>query len=188
MFGRVGARTVILLHPKLNGDEQALRRTLSHEMVHAALYASGDSSTDHGPAFQAILKRLAGEGAFAGIVASQPDIEALRAWLDAEGERLAGEQRALEQMAQELERERRAFDEAVRRVEAAGRGPSAGYPEPIEITAQRAAYNDRAARANERADRYRAAVDAFNREIERYNLMVSYPDGLDEDQLKPKLK
>jgi hypothetical protein len=187
MFGSVGKRTLILLHPKLHADERALRRTLAHEMVHAALFAAGSSSSDHGPAFQAILERLAAEGAFAGIAASSEEAEHLRQWLDAEAARLADERRALEETSKELEQERLALDAALRQLDASGAGPTHGYPEPIEITTRRATYNDRAVRANERADRYRAATDVFNREVEKYNLMAAYPDGLDEKESRRKI-
>ena len=42
-------------------------------------------------------------------------------------------------------------------------------------------YNDRAIRANERADRYRAARAELTRQVERYNLMLAYPDGISDD-------
>ena len=186
MFGRIGKRTIILLHPKLRADAAALRRTLAHEMVHAWLHAAGDSSGDHGPAFQTTLKRLADEGAFAGIVASQEERESLRAWIAAESARLDAERLALERDGasilseqSEVERLITDLDARIAAANAAGRG----WPPQHEIdaaNARRAAYNDRAARANDRADRHRASVDALNREIERYNLMVAYPDGLDE--------
>ena len=187
VFGLVGTRTVILLHPKLAADERALRRTLAHEMVHASLFAGGDASTDHGSAFQSVLERLAAEGAFAGLAASREEIDGLRAWLDAEAARLTDERGALGRASEALERERLAVEAATERLGASGAGPAHGYAEPVELTTQRATYNDRAMRANDRADRYRASVDAFNREVERYNLMVAYPDGLDDRGIKKKI-
>ena len=95
MFGRVGSGTVILLHPNLLPDIDALERALSHEMVHARLFFLGDTTTDHGPAFRAELKRLADEGAFAGIASTDDERAQLRAWLDAETIRIKSEREAL---------------------------------------------------------------------------------------------
>jgi len=69
-------------------DPKALDRALCHEMVHAYLYATGEEHTVHGPAFQAVLQRLALEHAFEGIAADPATRTALRAWLDAESARL----------------------------------------------------------------------------------------------------
>jgi hypothetical protein len=165
MFGRVGERTVILIHPKLRSDGPGLERALCHEMVHAYLYVTGDTSTDHGPAFQAVLSRLADAGAFAGLAASPEEREGLRAWLDAESARLDEERQAMERIGQELEAER-------------------AEVERDAVAARRDAYNARAGLANARADRYRAAVEAFNRQVERYNLMTAYPDGQPELHLR----
>ncbi len=169
MFGRLGDRTIILLHPTLQSDPQALRRALCHEMVHAYLFAQGDSSSDHGPAFQTVLKRLADEGGFVGIVATDQEREALRAWLDLEGARLEAQRTDLERLGQEIEADLVLVESTM-----------AGPVDPADadaINAQRDAYNRRAFDANDRAQRYRDAVAAFQRERERYNLMVIYPDG-----------
>jgi hypothetical protein len=34
-------------------------------------------------------------------------------------------------------------------------------------------------------ERNRESIDYFNREVARYNLMVAYPDGLDEEAMRP---
>jgi hypothetical protein len=66
-----------------------------------------------------------------------------------------------------------------------------GWPTTRErsvVAAMRDAYNRRAAAANERATRDRDALEHFNAEVARYNLMLVYPDGLDEsDLVKPKV-
>ena len=56
--------------------------------------------------------------------------------------------------------------------------------EVAAVTAKRDAYNGRASSMNDRAERDRADLEHFNREIARYNLMLVYPDGLDEAALK----
>lgn len=64
MFGAQGDRAVILLSPSIRSDRDALIRALCHEMVHAYLFRAGEDSAQHGPAFDAVLNRLALEGAF----------------------------------------------------------------------------------------------------------------------------
>ncbi len=163
MFGRVGHRTVILLHPNLMADIDALERALSHEMVHARLFFLGDTTTDHGPAFRAELKRLADEGAFEGIASTDDERAHLRAWLDAETIRIKSERQALEQLGPELARER----------EDAERGGD-------DVAARRNAYNLHAEAANTRTTAFNEALAEYNQQVKRYNLMISYPDGMDE--------
>ena len=163
MFGRVGSRTAILLHPNLQPDIEALERALSHEMVHARLFFLGDATTDHGPAFRAELKRLSDEGAFEGIASSDDERAQLRAWLDAETRRIASEREALEQLGPELARERDA-------VERAG----------DDGAARRDAYNLRAEAANTRTTAFNESLAEYNKQVKRYNLMITYPDGMDE--------
>ena len=161
VFGQSGDKTIILLHPSLKGDAAGLDRALSHEMVHAYLFALGDTSTNHGEQFQAVLRRLANEGAFVGLPASAAERAELRAWLDAESKRLEDERKAMDLLAADLERERpeveRTFD-----------------------ASRRTAYNERAGDLNRRSVEFGVAQEAYNREVARYNLMVSYPDGMDE--------
>src|SRR4029453_10098682 len=78
MFGHVAKQSLILLNPNLQADQRALARALSHEMVHAYLFTTGDTTTNHGPAFQTVLQRLSSEGAFEGILASDQERESLR--------------------------------------------------------------------------------------------------------------
>jgi hypothetical protein len=164
----------ILLHPTLKTDRAALDRTLSHEMVHAYLAVSGDTGTQHGPAFQTVLERLAAEGAFEGVVATDEERRRLRAWLDAESARLVADRDAMTRRGRELDQERAGLEQAL-----AAAGPL-DQARADALNARREAYNSNAMRANDEAGRHQQALAWLNREIERYNLMVKYPDGLDE--------
>ena len=174
MFGHVGTKAVILLNPVLQNDQAALRRALCHEMVHAQLYAAGQPSREHGPAFQAILRRLSAEHAFEGIVASDEERTNLRAWLDAEAARLEAEQAAIAAEAAEIERERSELESG-----SSGTDVSA-------YNARRERYNWRVTQAQARVERASADRTHFNREVERYNLMLAYPDGMDAGAMKVK--
>lgn len=193
MFGHVGRRTAILLNPDLQSDKRALARALCHEMVHAHLFATGDRSTNHGPAFQAVLRRLSDEGAFEGILASEDEREKLRAWLDEESARLDAERAEMDRVAGDIERDRSEVEQTLADLNArvtAANAEGRGWPARAEIESiqsHRDAYNQRAADANTRAARAQADISEFNRQVARYNLMLSYPDGLDEESLvKPK--
>jgi hypothetical protein len=184
MFGHVGKRSLILLHPNLQTDKRALARALSHEMVHAYLFITGDTTTNHGPAFQAVLRRLSNEGAFEGILASDEERENLRAWLDAESARLDAEQQEMIRLGEEIERERHEVERLIadlnaRASAANGQGSGPTESELAAAAARRLAYNDRAIDANTRSARDRADLEHFNAEVARYNLMLVYPDGVD---------
>jgi len=185
MYGRLGQRAVILLEPGLQGDRAALARVLSHEMVHAYLAKGGDSSADHGPAFQTVLRRLSAEGAFEGVLASEDERVNLRVWIDAESARLESERDLLTRLASEIETERLAVEQALGEMNArigAANAAGRGWPaesETAALTARRDACNERAAATRDRAERDRDDVEHFNREVARYNLMLVYPDGLD---------
>lgn len=189
MFGHIGRRAMILLNPDLQTDRRALDRALCHEIVHAYLYSTGDTSTGHGPAFQTVLRRLSNEGAFEGIVATEAERLKLRAWLDAESARLDAEQKDVARLSRELEQERADIEHAMAdlnaRAAAARAGGTTGpaASEVAALNARRDAYNRRAREAGARAARDRADQDHFNAEVARYNLMLVYPDGLDEDRL-----
>jgi len=159
MVGRVGKRMVMLLNPALEHDTQGLDRAMCHEMVHVYLLSIGDTTTNHGAPFKAELHRLAAAGAFEGIEASDADKASLRAWLDAESARLDEERQAIETDRATLEGERAVLEVA--------------------------RFNERAIDLNTRIERNRESVDAFNREVARYNLMVAYPDGMDEEAMRP---
>ena len=189
MFGHVGKRSLILLHPNLQADERALARTLSHEMVHAYLFTTGDTTTNHGPAFQAVLRRLSSEGAFEGILASNEERESLRAWLDAESARLDAEQQDMIRLGEEIERDRHEVERLIADINARasaanGQGGGPTESELASATARRLAYNDRATDANSRSARDRADLEHFNAEVARYNLMLVYPDGVDEHAMR----
>lgn len=187
MFGHVGGRTVILLNPDLQYDKAALERALCHEIVHAYLFSRGKPSTNHGPEFQAVLHRLSDEGAFEGVPASVDERTHLRAWLDAESARLEAERTSLERTAADLERERLELerDQAnlTSRIDLAGVSGD-GRPDQREVDAlnrRRDAYNLRALEGQARVERNELDTAAFDREARRYNLMLAYPDGINED-------
>jgi hypothetical protein len=181
MFGHLGRRSTILLNPSLRTSARALDRALCHEMVHAYLYSIGDSSTDHGPAFQAVLHRLADEGAFEGMAATTDERANLRGWLDRESARLDAERDDLDRLGQELARDRADLEHDV--AEASARWQASRVTDSNEsatLLSRRDEYDRRALDANARASRDRDDLAAFNREVDRYNLMLAYPDGLDE--------
>jgi SprT-like family len=192
MFGHVAKQSLILLNPNLQADKHALARALSHEMVHAYLFTTGDTTTNHGPAFQTVLRRLSSEGAFEGILASDEERESLRAWLDAESARLDDEQQAMIRLGEEIERERHEIEQLIvglnaRASAAGGQGGGPVESELAAATSRRLAYNDRATDANARSARDRADLEHFNAEVARYNLMLVYPDGVDvRAMLKPR--
>ena len=187
MFGYVGSRSVILLNPSIQGDEAALRRALCHEMVHAQLHAAGQPTEQHGPPFQTRLRRLSAEGAFEGIVATEEEKANLRSWLDAESSRLDSDQEAVKLEALELERERLELETLFSNLSA--RQNTANPPTPDEVTtfnSRRERYNWRVSTAKTRVEQDRTDRAHFNREVERYNLMLVYPDGMDEGTIKIK--
>ncbi len=193
MFGHVGKRSVILLNTTLEDDDAAMRRALCHEIVHAYLFSTGDNTTDHGPSFQALLKHLSEAGAFEGIMATDEERSQLRAWLDEESQRIDAERKLMDALGDELEQQRTGVDHAMAEANAkAAASVTAGTggltKEQVDaLNADREAYNQRAAEANQRLDRDRADLEHFNQEVARYNLMLVYPDGLDEHALvKPK--
>lgn len=189
MFGHVGKHLLILLNPGVQADPRAMERALCHEIVHAYLFSVGNTTTNHGPAFQAVLQRLSTEGAFQGIAASDEDKASLRAWLDAENARLDSERKAIDSLSEEIARDGMALDQDqaalnARMTEANAAG--GGWPAPAEVTdleTRRARLNERVANTNARIELDRDALAYFNREVARYNLMMSYPDGLDEESL-----
>jgi hypothetical protein len=188
MFGHIGENAIILLNPRLARDQDSLRRALSHEMVHAWLYSIGDSSTEHGPAFQKTLARLAGEGAFAGIPGSPAEREHLREWLESESARLDSQHDENERETEWLTREARDLEQALADLNARRPTDDAPRADDRSVAAWRSrrdSYNRRVAELRERADRYRADLEAFNARVERYNLMTAYPSGLDAPAASP---
>jgi hypothetical protein len=181
MFGHIGSKTVILLNPSLQTDPAAFDRALCHEMVHASLYVAHIDSVDHGPAFQAVLRRLSNEHAFEGIIATDEERDALRKWLDAESARIDAEHQAMDQVGREIVDEREAIERAQADLDATrANGQAPGDSDVTGLAARRDAYNQRALDTNARLEQDRADLAHFNAEVERYNLMLVYPDGIDE--------
>jgi predicted nucleic acid-binding Zn-ribbon protein len=158
-------------------------------MVHASLYAAGDTTTNHGVVFQAELKRLSTEGAFVGIVATPEERDSLHAWLTSESARLDADSEEVRRESEELERERKDLEQEMADMNArvsAAAAEGVRFPDQRgldALNARRDSYNHKVEEANARAERGREAVAEFNRQGERYKLMQSYPDGLDEDGL-----
>jgi hypothetical protein len=150
---------LILLDPAIQDDREVFRRTLAHEMVHVAVR---DRDKAHGPVFQRELRRLSDAGAFSGIVASDDEKEEMRHSI----ETTTGD---LERELRELGHERIALNADT----------SAPNPNVTDLNARIAEYNARVKRHND-------AVAALNDRIGQYNLMISYPDGLDRERLNTR--
>ena len=146
---------MILLNPAIQDDGDEFRRVLCHEMVHVAVRAETEA---HGPIFQRYLKQLADRGAFRGLIATDDEKRQRRLALDRKMTDLAAEAGVLAQMKSALD------------AEASGGSPGADLPDRVN------GYNSRVARHND-------AVVEFNRDVEEYNLMMTYPDGLDGERL-----
>jgi hypothetical protein len=188
MFGHSGKHSIILLNPDLQKDEPALMRALCHEIVHAYLFTTGDTSTGHSAEFQSVLKRLSQQGAFEGIMATDEERTNLRTWLNAESSRLDTERDQMTKIAAEIEQERLAIERVLADIEARVNDPNApgGRPSEMEVAnaaARRDAYNSRAIDMNARAESGHADLAHFNKEVTRYNLMLVYPDGVDTTAL-----
>jgi hypothetical protein len=159
-------------------------------MVHAYLDATGANpggASEHGPLFQSVLRRLSSEGAFEGVSATDEERDALRVWLDAESARLEAERGMMTRIAAELESERVAIESAIAEFNRRVGDSSAVRPtetEAASLASRRDAYNQRAADFADRTARDRQDVEHFNREVDRYNLMLVYPDGLDVTALR----
>jgi hypothetical protein len=61
--------------------------------------------------------------------------------------------------------------------------PNRPADEAAQLQARQQQYNQLALEGNERVARDRAQLERFNREVARYNLMMAYPDGMDEASL-----
>jgi len=149
--------TIVLIHPALQQDSRQLRAVICHEMVHVALR---DAPHDHGSQFQALLRSLAERGAFEGVVATDAERDTLAASLEQSTRRLASELSDLQALQKRIE----------------GEAPS--------LT--RDALHDRVWDFNRRVRQHNEDVDGFNRDVERYNLMITYPDGLDRERLRTR--
>jgi hypothetical protein len=150
---------LILLDPAIEDDKEIFRRTLAHEMVHVAVRDRDDA---HGPVFQRELRRLSDAGAFSGIVATEDEKEEMR--------------RSIETTTGNLEREIRELGHERVALNADTAAPN---PNVADLNARIADYNARVKRHND-------AVNALNDRIAQYNLMISYPDGLDRERLNSR--
>ena len=198
---------LILLNPINKGKRDELRRVLCHEMVHVYLFTNGDMKTHHGPAFQAELHNLLLAGAFKGIWATDDQKSSLRFWLKNESRRLHAESvelkrrnSGLNKAAEEIDEQRTTIGqehlELNRRIAFANE-KGGGWPADEELDSfkdnarafsQRVAdFNANVAVFNRSVANQRAGIKRYNYEASRYNLMMAYPDGLDEDSIiRPK--
>ncbi len=168
---------VILLNPALQDDDRQFRRALCHEIVHVAVRGERDP---HGPEFQRWLRQLSADGAFTGTVATEDEKQDLRRRVDAR----AGE---LEQASTHLRHERAELDADNARLQAdvadlKARGAARSEWESADL--RRRDLDVRSAAYNARVQRHNDAVADLNRLSEQYNLMVSYPDGLDRERVE----
>ncbi|MBI3548504.1 MAG: SprT-like domain-containing protein [Elusimicrobia bacterium] len=180
LWHKCGRRIQILVNPVLKSDAHALRRTLCHEMIHEHLYASGDTRTKHGPAFQTVLQRLLDEKAFEGILATESDKGFLRSWLSQEKSALASMDRDLRQERDALHKMDKQFDRLNARIRLANVAGFGG-PSDSDVEALEDARNKRVFVINALVRKYNERGGEFNKQVKRYNIMVSYPDGLDEE-------
>jgi hypothetical protein len=196
-----GDKAFILLNPQFRKDETETRRVLCHEIVHEYLYSIGDKETNHGPKFQAVLRRLADAGAFIGIPASEEERSSLKSLIGAESVRLEEESARikrekyeLDQTQAEIDRDGAILNQEVQELNdriSSANEQGYGWPSDDEIESSKAKarfHNQRVVDLqgqmvdfNTRVDSYNAAVGQFNRSVNRYNLMMAYPDGLDEE-------
>jgi len=201
LWTTLGDKAFILLNPRFSRDASETRRVLCHEIVHEYLYSIGDKETNHGPKFQAVLRRLSESGAFEGILASEGEKSSLRFQIAAESARLEGEsvwikreKYELDQAEDTVQREGNILEQEVyelnQRISSANE-QGYGWPSDEEIESSKAKsrlhdehvldLRGRSADFNTRVDGYNAAIAQFNRTVNRYNLMMAYPDGLNEE-------
>jgi hypothetical protein len=169
MDGMTNGR-LILLNPALQNDDQQMRRTLCHEIVHVAI--KGQTAEEHGPLFQSRLRQLAEQGAFTGTVASEEEKQELRGTVAARADELKKSVASLNQARSELDAE-------LQRPQPASPSPSDAAAEDL----RRRNLEIRTIDYNFSVQRHNNGVEDLNRLIEQYNLMVSYPDGLDRERL-----
>jgi hypothetical protein len=185
---------IVLLNAALQDDDDEVRRTLCHEMVHVEFLAAGQKSTAHDALFQRELRRIFDDGCFPAVWATPDEKASLGAWIDSERARLdAARSQADTQLAavkletDRIERRFAELNERIGRANAARSGwPSRDETETAEqqrttLSQSIVAYNSAVA-ANER-DHAR-----FNEAVTRYNLMLAYPDGLAEDRAKELIR
>ena len=181
---------IILLKAALKDVEDDVRRTLCHEMVHVRFLAERNTSTAHDEVFQGELRRIFEDGCFPAILASPEEKASLQEWIDAERIRLdATRAQADSQLAAlktETDRVERMVAELNERIRVAN-GAGSGWPSTAETEAaqtQRFALNDSIAAYNSVVAANERYSVRLNEAVQRYNLMVAYPDGLAEDRAK----
>ena len=176
---------IILLKAALKDVEDEVRRTLCHEMVHVKLLAAGNKTTAHDEIFQGELRRVFEDGCFPAILASPEERASLQEWIDTERVRLddARAQATAQLAALKEDTDRVELNERIRVANDTG----SGWPLPAETEAartQRSALNDSIAAYNGVVAANERDSVRFNEAVQRYNLMVAYPDGLAEDRAK----
>jgi len=154
LWARHDGSQFILINPVVRKVPGQLQRVLCHEVVHEYLFTKGDTTTNHGPAFQEVLRRLSEEGAFEGKWASESEKASLKTWLDQESSRLNEEKSELDRVGEIMERDREEldsqFDELNQRISAANNEGS-GWP------------------SNEERESVNSKRDIFNQRVEEYN-------------------
>lgn len=181
---------IILLKAALKDDDADVRRTLCHEMVHVSLITAGNRVTTHDALFQDELRRIFDDGCFHAIRASAEERASLKQWIETERARLDAARLQVDAQSAEIkieaDRVERTFaelNERIRIANAAGSGwPSAAETELAER--QRTESNDSIVAYNEAVATAATDQARFNEAVQRYNLMMAYPDGLAEDRAK----
>lgn len=175
-----GQRAQIYMNPALKRNRTERTRTLCHEMVHEYLFTVGDSKTGHGPKFRAVLQRLLDEGAVEGTLVSESAKEVERLVLEQEKlglEHIEAEIAAAREPMGTLDTE---FEELNDRIRTANMN-GYGWPSEEEIELVRSPHHEQVRLYNGLIREYNSGSTEFNRHIKRYNLMMSYPDGNEED-------
>ncbi|MBI5595271.1 MAG: SprT-like domain-containing protein [Elusimicrobia bacterium] len=175
-------KALILVNPRLREDEAALTRTLCHEMAHEYLFTRGDSRSSHGPPFQAVLRRLWDEKAFTGLFATDEERAELRAWLDQRKADLAQSEEAVGLARRAVDEAEGEFSALNSRIQTANeRGE--GWPSQEEMDRTTARRDLRVTQYNGLIESRNGAIGEFNLKAERYNLILAYPDGRDEERV-----
>jgi hypothetical protein len=183
----------IVINPTLRSNRRQLVATLCHEMVHVRLaVAGGTVGEDHGPEFQAHLRRLLDEGAFEGAFATDDEKSTMKtamatevSWLDAESVALRTAGDALGHDREEIDRVVEDLNARITKANA----EQTGWPSDDEqktVKDRLATLNARSEAHNARVAAFNRRIDEYNRAVERYNLVVSYPDGLAATRLQPR--
>ncbi len=189
--GMTDGRVILLKAALRDTDDDAdVRRTLCHEMVHVGLLAAGRRLTTHDAIFQNELRRIFDGGCFQAIPASEDEKATLKAWIDAERARLDSvrsrmdaEGAAIKSETDDVDRSFAALNDRIGVANASGGGwPSREETEAAER--QRAALNDRIVAYNSALSASERDQAQFNAAVQRYNLMLAYPDGLAEDRAR----